>query len=441
MSDTPHRLADVLRLAPSERRIAFRKAIARPENRVGLRAEIRDATTLGKPSAAVAMAAGWQERILDNLRRQEADAAAEREEAEALFARLLEQPTARRYTLVCNSRKYHTWSLCRLIAKHSVEALFRDPQEGLELAILATRIADGTFVTVASQALLHDLQGNAWTYRGNAHRAVSQFAEAEEAFGRARRHLEQGTGDPLERALLAEYRASLRFKQRRFEESVRLFEQAAKLRLSVGERHGAGVALLGRAAAVLENGNAEESMRLHRQALEMLDPKRDPRLQVMARQNIAVCLKDRGAFREAAAEIPALRKANAALGDSISLLRLRKLEADIAFGEGRAHDGVVELDLVRNEFARHGMLHDFADVTLDLAAHHLQLGQLAETKRLASESLPLFRSLGVHREAIAAFLVFQEAAEREAATVDLVREIATYLRAARANPELKFRGA
>ena len=31
------------------------------------------------------------------------------------------------------------------------------------------------------------------------------------------------------------------------------------------------------------------------------------------------------------------------------------------------------------------------------------------------------------------------AAEREAATVELVREIASYLRASRTNPELKFR--
>ncbi|MEO8505916.1 MAG: hypothetical protein ABI609_18620, partial [Acidobacteriota bacterium] len=65
--------------------------------------------------------------------------------------------------------------------------------------------------------------------------------------------------------------------------------------------------------------------------------------------------------------------------------------------------------------------------------------QTSETKRLAAESLPLFQSLGIQREAIAAWLVFQQAAEREVVTLELVKEVANYLRASRGNPELKFR--
>jgi hypothetical protein len=55
--------------------------------------------------------------------------------------------------------------------------------------------------------------------------------------------------------------------------------------------------------------------------------------------------------------------------------------------------------------------------------------------------LPIFRSTEAHQEALAALLVFHEAARREAATVGLIHHVADYLRRARGNPELPFRPA
>jgi hypothetical protein len=52
--------------------------------------------------------------------------------------------------------------------------------------------------------------------------------------------------------------------------------------------------------------------------------------------------------------------------------------------------------------------------------------------------LPIFRSLEVHREAMAALIVFQQAAEEERATLGLVEEIAAYLRRAARDPGLPF---
>jgi hypothetical protein len=44
----------------------------------------------------------------------------------------------------------------------------------------------------------------------------------------------------------------------------------------------------------------------------------------------------------------------------------------------------------------------------------------------------------VHREAVAAVLLFQEAAEQEQVTVELVRKLQDYLAKAKANPKLEF---
>jgi hypothetical protein len=49
-------------------------------------------------------------------------------------------------------------------------------------------------------------------------------------------------------------------------------------------------------------------------------------------------------------------------------------------------------------------------------------------KRLAGEILPIFRSCEVPQEALAAFIVFQKAAEMEQLTLGMVEEVSTVLR-------------
>lgn len=443
MSDAPGgiRLAELLHLPVGERRMALKAAVSRSGVGAALRADIRAATSLGEHSSDTAsLAPGWQDRLLGRLHESEMALDAEEHYAEELLAKVVNQPAQRRETLVRNSRKYHTWSLCRLLSKESLNTLFRDPQQGLELAKLATDIAEGQYLRVSSASLLNDLKASCWTYQGNAHRALGQFPEAELAFQRAHAYLRDGTGDPIESARLADFKALLRLRQSRPEEALRLFDHAIRTFLNIGDRHAAGISVIGKGALMLLTGKPLEAMRLNRRALEMIDPDRDPRLQNIVRHNLAVSLNDLGAYQEALDEIRKLKGAHAKLGDTISLIRVRNLEAEATFGLGDFEKATELLLQVRDDYAANGMALDVAIVTLELATYHLRLNQTAETKRLAAESLPYFRSLGIHREAIAAFLVFQQAAEREAATVELVREVAAFLRASRGNPELKFRG-
>jgi hypothetical protein len=54
--------------------------------------------------------------------------------------------------------------------------------------------------------------------------------------------------------------------------------------------------------------------------------------------------------------------------------------------------------------------------------------------------LKIFQAQQVHREALAAVILFREAAEKEAVTVDLIRRIQDYLGKARHDPKLRFDG-
>ncbi|MEA2601731.1 MAG: hypothetical protein QOF89_2723 [Acidobacteriota bacterium] len=91
----------------------------------------------------------------------------------------------------------------------------------------------------------------------------------------------------------------------------------------------------------------------------------------------------------------------------------------------------------RDGFVRQGIGYDAAMVSLDLARVYLKEGRTADVQRLAGEMVAIFEAQEVHREATAALLLFQDAARREEVTAGLVRELALYLEAVRADPGLQ----
>jgi hypothetical protein len=78
---------------------------------------------------------------------------------------------------------------------------------------------------------------------------------------------------------------------------------------------------------------------------------------------------------------------------------------------------------------RHG--YDAAMASLDLALLYLKEGRTADVLPLAEEMAALFEARDVHREAVAAVLLFREAAQRDEVTAGMVRELAARLETAR----------
>ena len=77
-------------------------------------------------------------------------------------------------------------------------------------------------------------------------------------------------------------------------------------------------------------------------------------------------------------------------------------------------------------------------VSLALAILYLKEGRTADVQRLAEEMLPIFQAQDVHREALAALQLFQEAARQQELTIEKALEVAAYLREARGEPGLRF---
>jgi hypothetical protein len=114
------------------------------------------------------------------------------------------------------------------------------------------------------------------------------------------------------------------------------------------------------------------------------------------------------------------------------------LEGRILAGLGRPAEGRRLLAEARQRFAAEQMFYDVALALLDEAGLLLDEGRTKEVKVLTLELTEVFQSKGVHREALAALRLFQEAAEREAATAELARRVLRYLFRARHDQGLRF---
>lgn len=106
--------------------------------------------------------------------------------------------------------------------------------------------------------------------------------------------------------------------------------------------------------------------------------------------------------------------------------------------QGKLGEAVADLEAVAGELVTLAIAFDAAQACLDLAQVYLRQARPAEVKRLASQIVAVFRAQRVHREALAAVILFQEAAEQDRVTVELAQKLSSYLRRAQHQPSLRF---
>jgi hypothetical protein len=157
----------------------------------------------------------------------------------------------------------------------------------------------------------------------------------------------------------------------------------------------------------------------------------EPRLYLMGRHNLALYLAEAERFAQAAALVAADEELYQQYSDPWTQLRLSWLRGKIAAGLGETADAERFFCETRDGFVQQRNGYDAAMASLDLALLYLKEGRTANVLPLAEEMVEIFEAQDVHREALAAVLLFQEAARREEVTAGMVRELAGRLETVR----------
>jgi tetratricopeptide (TPR) repeat protein len=340
---------------------------------------------------------------------------------------------------VRQSPTYHSLGFAEHLCARSREEACRDPLRAGEFAELAVEVADTLPAAGYPPALAEDARALAWRTLGNALRVATDLPAADRAFTLAAAHLAFGCGAPRDRAEHLSLLASLRLAQARFHLAIPSLEQALEISRGLGDDEMTAKLVLKLAKAHGEGGEAGAAVAVLEGESALFARHRDADLALFARHAHACCLLEAGQVAAARRELIALAPVwRARVRSPLNQQRFDWLEARASWAEGHHLHAERQLRAVRAAFQAAGAHHDFALVSLDLAALYLEEGRGREVRRLAEQMVPLFETRELHRHALAALTLFEQAACSEQASAGWVRQLARYLRQSRHNPYIRF---
>lgn len=356
-------------------------------------------------------------------------------EAERDARELLRLPQSERLRKIDRSvQRFRGTALAGSFLRKSKDAMTTDLREAQDLAEVAQAILRRT----PTGPGVGELSALAAAYLGNCLRARGELGEASSRFDLARYLIQQEkVADSLILAEIDACEAVLALDQRQFQEAERLLTRSIFLFTIAGDRSRGAHPRLTLGHLCYVRGDLAKAIEHTREAAEAV-PVREERLYLYANHNLALYLCEAGRYTAAAEALRDLQELYAKFPDRFTQLRHLWLEAKILTGLGQQEGAERVFAQVRDGFLAESLGYDAALVSLDLALLYARQDRREELRQLAEEMHPIFAAEDIHREAMAALLLFQESARRDALTLDSIEDLAAYLRAARANPALRY---
>lgn len=157
--------------------------------------------------------------------------------------------------------------------------------------------------------------------------------------------------------------------------------------------------------------NPDKGLAHVEQGLQLLNPVREPRLQLCAQHHLAEFLCAAGRPQEALSILDRARRLYRQFPDEWAQLRLHWVQGRITHALQQFGEAVCILRQVREEFRARDLHRDFLMASIDLAEANVATGEMASALRLLAEVTPTMASWSLHRNALAAWLLFQKALE------------------------------
>jgi tetratricopeptide (TPR) repeat protein len=364
--------------------------------------------------------------------------ARERERLPELAARLAALPPPEQRLAVRSDRSFHCWTFCEWLIDEYRRHIYGELTRAVELADLAVTVTEQLSHQRYGVELVHDIQARAWSCAGEVLRILSDLPGADEAFAIAEKAVGRGTGDALEEAHVLELKAGLRRDQQRYAEAHRLLDEVIAIYRQYRDFHLVGRGFVQKGRVFGAANELKAAIHWVRKGLALIDDGRERRLELAACHGLMLYLHESGRHEEAWFLLKASRLKYFEHGGDLLTLRLRWLEGKIQLALGHLEEAEAALVDARRGFITQGAGFYAASASLDLAGLYAGQGHLVAMRRVAEEMLPIFRSRDIHREAIAALIVFQQAVRMEKVSADLLRAIGAYLRRARKDYKLRF---
>jgi tetratricopeptide (TPR) repeat protein len=373
----------------------------------------------------------------------EQDTAHERRRAGEELEALLALPADERVGAIERARqRFQSLALVKLLIDRSFTCLPRDPQGSLDFATLALAAAEGSSLPGMGEP--HAL---ALGYRGNALRALGRLPEAGRCFERARRLIRSGIVAGESREVIADvevYAKLAWFEGMYYRELGRWgtaeegLNRAALFFTILADEDSVHRVALSLTELYVCSGSVADALEGVANLLEHLSERQDPDLYWTARFNHAYYMAEAGLYEAAQKELGACLALPAFPRDAFTQRRILWLGGRIDRELGALAAAESKLAAVRAGYLEEGSGLNLALASLDLALVYLVQGRAADLQQLAEELTVIFGANDVHREALAALMLFQEAVRQQRITASYLSRLRGYLERSRYQPDVAF---
>jgi tetratricopeptide (TPR) repeat protein len=320
-----------------------------------------------------------------------------------------------RLPAVVLQKDWHHWGLFRALLDAVRSYRARDPREATDIAELALDVVELLDPKeVGGEAAANDMRAQAWMIFADCRRVAGDLDGARAAIAEAWKWNEEGAGDPLDKAAI--YRADAAYAATigEFETAESILEKALTLYLALGDAHLQGRTLIQMAKTVGYLDPDKGLAHLGR-ALELVNPVREPRLELCAQHHLAWFLSAAGRPRDALGVLDRVRPLYEEFSDDWVQLRLHWLQGRVAHALGQFAEAASILRQVREEFCVRDLHREFLMVSIDLAEANVFAGEMATALRFLTETTPIVAGWNLHRNALAAWLTVQKTLEERRA--------------------------
>jgi predicted Zn-dependent protease len=141
----------------------------------------------------------------------------------------------------------------------------------------------------------------------------------------------------------------------------------------------------------------------------LIDSSTEPRLELCAKHDLAWFLTDSGQAEEALAILDRARPLYKRFPDNFTQLRLHWLEAKIAYRLGELSQAESIFGQLWEEFRTRDLNQEVVLVSIELAQVLTKKGEPARAAELAAQCFSTMQGFRLHNDALAAWIVFQDA--------------------------------
>lgn len=379
--------------------------------------------------------AGWEQAYEEVFQRalvfaseEEERIALEKVRGWAQWASLESLASRIRFASVESDPRYHTFGLYLRLLEASRWRLRKEPAKAVEILRLAILVTEKLDPARFGRERIADLRAAAWADLGNAKRVAEDFDGARRAFNQAWRILEEeGTSDPLEAARITSLEASYMKDIGEFETAEVALEETLETYRKARDLHQQGRTLL-KMGEIIGHVNPERGIAHIEKALTLIDATKEPRLDLCAQHALAQFLSDSGRPEEALVVLERARPLYRQFPDDFSQLRMHWVEGKIAHRLGELEEAESIFAQLRQDLLSRGLHQEVVLVTIELAQVIARKGEPARAAELAAESFAIMKGWGLHRDSLAAWIVFQDALVQERVAAEVFQRIEEYYR-------------